>query len=189
MWLAVGRLDVPKDYPNLLTAVTRLSKRSVLLIAGDGPLRTSLEQLATDLGISDRIRFLGMRKDIPALMAAADAYVMSSAWEGFPMALLESSASALPIVATDVGGNPEIVLDGISGFLVPVKNSVALAEAMLRTEQLSAESRRSLGLAGREHVAKLYSLSSVVDKWEQVYESLLRREYQYLPHSQPISQT
>jgi glycosyltransferase involved in cell wall biosynthesis len=188
-WLAVGRLDTPKDYPNLLTAAARLSKRSVLLIAGDGPLRTSMEQFAADLRISDRIRFLGIRKDIPALMAAADAYVMSSAWEGLPMVLLEASASALPIVATDVGGNNEIVLDGISGFLVSAKNPGALAAAMLRTEQLSADSCRSLGLAGREHVAKHYSLSSVVDQWEQIYGSLLRREYQYLPHSQPISQT
>jgi glycosyltransferase involved in cell wall biosynthesis len=103
--------------------------------------------------------------------------------------LLEASASALPIVATDVGGNGEIVLGEISGFLVPAKNPEALADAMLRIEQLSTESRRSLGLAGREHVAKHYSLPSVVDQWEQIYESLLRREYQYLPHSQPVSQT
>jgi glycosyltransferase involved in cell wall biosynthesis len=188
-WLAVGRLDIPKDYPNLLAAIARLSKGSILLIAGDGPLRESIERFATDVGISDRIRFLGILRDIPALMTAADAYVMSSAWEGLPMVLLEASASALPIVATDVGGNSEIVLEGINGFLVPAKSPEALAEAMLRIEQLSTESRRSLGLAGREHVAKHYSLPSVVDQWEQIYESLLRREYQYLSHSQPISQT
>ena len=108
-------------------------------------------------------------------MAAADAYVMASAWEGLPMGLLEASASALPIVATDVGGNHEIVRDGISGTLAPAKNPGALAEAMLRIEGRSVDSRRSMGLAGREHVRRHYSLSAVVDQWEQIYESLLQR--------------
>ncbi len=175
VWLAVGRLDTPKDYPNLLMAMARSSERNILLIAGDGPLRSSTEQLATQMGVSDRVRFLGRRKDVPDLMAAADAYVMSSAWEGLPMVLLEASAAGVPIVATDVGGNNEIVRNGVSGFLVPAKNSDALADAMLRMEELSPESRRSQGLAGRDYVSKHYSLSSVVDQWEQIYGWLLQR--------------
>jgi glycosyltransferase involved in cell wall biosynthesis len=190
VWLAVGRFEPPKDYHNLVKAIARIpSRRDVFLIAGDGALRSKIEKLACELNVSDRIRFLGIRQDVQALMTAADAYVMSSAWEGLPMVLLEASASGLPIVTTDVGGNGEIVLDGVSGFLVAAKNPGALAEAMLQTEQLSTESRCSLGLAGREHVAKHYGLPSVVHQWEQIYESLLRREYQYVPHSQPISQT
>jgi glycosyltransferase involved in cell wall biosynthesis len=176
VWLAAGRFEAPKDYPNLLHAMSRLSpSNNILLIAGDGPLRASMEALADSLGISDKVRFLGFRTDVPELMAAADAYVMSSAWEGLPMGLLEASASALPIVATDVGGNREIVRDGISGTLVPAKRPEALAEAMRQIEELSADLRRSMGLAGREHVEKHYSLSSVVDRWEQLYESLLQR--------------
>jgi glycosyltransferase involved in cell wall biosynthesis len=177
VWLAVGRLDVPKDYPNLLRATARLrNKHHVLLIAGDGPLRQPMERLAAELGVSEKVRFLGIRKDIPQLMAAADAYVMSSAWEGLPMVLLEAAASALPIVSTAVGGNREIVHDGVSGFLVPANNSETLAEAMQRMERLPAESRLSMGLAGQSHVARDYSLSSVIDQWETIYESLLRQK-------------
>jgi glycosyltransferase involved in cell wall biosynthesis len=188
-WLAVGRIDIQKDYPNMLAAIAGSPKMSILLIAGDGPLRSSIEQLTRGFGISDRIRFLGIRKDIPALMAAADAYVMSSAWEGLPMVLLEASAAGLPIVATDVGGNNEVIRDRVSGFLVPAKNSGALTDAMRHMEELSPDSRRSQGLAGREHVSKHYSLSSVVDQWEQIYGSLLQGKYQSLPHGQPVSQT
>ena len=134
-----------------------------------------MEQLASTLGISSEVRFLGTRTDVPRLMAAADAYVMASAWEGLPMGLLEASASALPIVATDVGGNHEIVRDRISGELAPAKNPAALADAMLRIVERSVDSRRSMGLAGRQHVRQHYSLSAVVDQWEQLYESLLQR--------------
>jgi glycosyltransferase involved in cell wall biosynthesis len=176
-WLAVGRLEIQKDYPNLMKAISRLSRRSVLLVAGEGPFRSLLEQLTTDLGIQERVHFLGIRKDVTRLMSAADGYVMSSAWEGLPMVLLEAAASSLPIVATDVGGNREIVCDGISGFLVPSRNPTALAEAMIAMERLSNESRRAMGSAGRTHVSKHYSLSAVVDEWEAIYRSLLEKQY------------
>lgn len=188
VWLAVGRLDTPKDYPNLLTAMARLRKEHhVLLIAGDGPLRQPIERLAVELGISEKVRFLSIRKDIPQLMAAADAYVMSSAWEGLPMVLLEAAASALPIVTTAVGGNNEIVHDEVNGFLVPASNSEALAGAMQRMEHLPSESRLSMGLAGRDHVAKHYSLSAVVDQWEEIYRSLLARKCAHIPYAQSAS--
>ena len=185
VWLAVGRLDTPKDYPNLLASLARLkSRHHILLIAGDGPLRQQVENFATELGISEKVRFLGIRKDVPQLMAAADAYVMSSAWEGLPMVLLEAAASALPIIATTVGGNEEIVGDAVSGFLVPPNNSSALADAMQRMEDLPAEERRSMGLAGRDHIAKHYSLSGVVDKWEEIYHALLQRNCPKVPYAQ-----
>jgi glycosyltransferase involved in cell wall biosynthesis len=185
VWLAVGRLDAPKDYPKLLAAMAQLrNEHHVLLIAGDGPLRQSIERLAAEIGISEKVRFLGIRKDVPQLMAAADAYVMSSAWEGLPMVLLEAAASALPIVSTAVGGNSEIVHDEANGFLVPANNSEALADAMQRMEHLPAESRFSMGLAGRDHVAKHYSLSAVVDQWEEIYHSLLQRKCAHIPYAQ-----
>jgi glycosyltransferase involved in cell wall biosynthesis len=188
VWLAVGRLDTPKDYPNLLTAFSRLaSRRHVLLIAGEGHLRESTERLATELGISEQIRFLGIRKDVPRLMAAADAYVMSSAWEGLPMVLLEAAASALPIVTTAVGGTDEIVQDGVSGFLAPAKNSEALAAAMQRMELLPVESRVSMGAAGRDHVSQHYGLSAVVDQWEDIYHSLSQRKHAQSPYAQSVS--
>ena len=187
IWLAVGRLDVQKDYSNLLHAMSRLPANSVLLIAGDGPLRQLATQLVTDLGLSSRVRFLGIRKDVAKLMTAADAYVMSSAWEGLPMALLEAAASDLPLVATDVGGNREIICEGVSGFLVPAKDSAALAETMLKMERLSEDSRRAMGVAGRAHVSKHYSLSAVVDEWEAIYRSLLEKHYDRRPWEQHVA--
>lgn len=188
VWLAVGRLDTPKDYPNLLTAFSRLrNRRHVLLVAGEGHLRESIERLTAELGISEKVRFLGIREDIPQLMAAADAYVMSSAWEGLPMVLLEAAASALPIVTTAVGGTEEIVHDGVNGFLASAKDPEALADAMQRMEQLSSESRLSMGAAGRDHVASHYNLSAVVDQWEEIYHSLLQRTRAHVPYAKPTS--
>lgn len=179
VWLAVGRFDPPKDYPNLLRAfaqVARESPEAVLLIVGDGPLRPSMQDLACELGLGERVRFLGIRRDVPELMNAADAYVMSSAWEGMPMVLLEASAAALPIVATDVGGNREVVVEGESGFLVPARDHEALAAAMLRVMCLPAEVRRRMGEAGRRYVEANFALDRVVDRWEELYRELLARK-------------
>lgn len=178
-WLAVGRFDPPKDYPIMLRAfAVVLGKRpeAQLLIAGDGPLRPSIEKLAKDLGIGAQVKFLGIRRDIHELMNAADAYVMSSAWEGMPMVLLEACATGLPVVATNVGGNREIVQDGVTGFLVPPKDSEALAQAMLRLMNLSAEERQRMGQAGREHIKANFSLDRVVDQWEALYKELLAQK-------------
>jgi glycosyltransferase involved in cell wall biosynthesis len=170
VWLAVGRMEPPKDYSNLIKSITRVaSERNVFLIAGDGPQRADLEKLACELKVFDALRFLGIRGDVPQLMTAADGFVMSSAWEGLPMVLLEAAASSLPIVATNVGGNREIVCDGISGFLVAPSDPVALASALQQMEEVPPTVRTAMGLAGRDHIIKNYSLSSVLDKWESIY--------------------
>jgi len=180
VWLAVGRFDPQKDYPNLVRAFARVvaeEPNTVLLIAGDGPLRPSVEELVRELRLEASVRFLGIRRDMPKLMNAADAYVMSSAWEGMANVLLEASASALPIVATDVGGNGEIVLDGQTGFLVPPKDSDRLAQAMLRLMGMSEEERQTMGKAARKHIEANFSLDRVVDMWENLYcEFLAQKE-------------
>jgi len=179
VWLAVGRFDPPKDYPSMLQAFARVvHKRSntILLIAGDGPLRKTMENLARELGIEKRTKFLGIRRDIPQLMNAADAYVMSSSWEGMPNVLLEASATGLPIVATDVGGNREIVLDGVTGFLVPPRNPEALARTMLRIMDLSDEERKEMGKRARKHIEVKFNLDRVVDLWEILYYELLEKK-------------
>jgi len=107
-------------------------------------------------------------------MNAADAYVMSSAWEGMPMVLLEASATGLPIVATDVGGNREVVLHNKTGFLVPPKDSDALAHAMLLLMHLPRALRNQMGQRAREHVLAHFDLERVVDSWEELYQRLLR---------------
>lgn len=178
VWLAVGRFERPKDYFNLINAVKRIgSQHSRFVIAGDGPLRAQTEALAKQLGVANRVRFLGMRKDVPALMTAADGYVMSSAWEGLPMVLLEAAASGLPIVATDVGANREVVRHDISGALVPPSDPAALASALQRLEQLPAETRKAMGMAGRDLVIRNYSLSSVLDQWESIYRSFIQKQH------------
>lgn len=179
VWLAVGRFDPPKDYSNLLQAfaqVVRERPEALLLIAGDGPLRPAMEELARKLDLNEKVRFLGIRWDVPALMNAADAYVMSSAWEGMPMVLLEAGASGLPIVATDVGGNREVVLDGKTGFLVSPKDPKALAQAMLRLMNLAPEVRKQMGEAARQYIEANYSLERIVDQWERLYRELLAKK-------------
>jgi len=179
VWLAVGRFDPQKDYPNMVQAFARVVHKhsnAILLIVGDGPLRETMENMARELGAEKYVKFLGIRRDIPQLMNAADAYVMSSSWEGMPNVLLEASATGLPIVATDVGGNREVVLDGITGFLVPPRNPEALAEAMLRMMDLPEEKRREMGKAARKHVEDNFSLNRVVDMWEALYKELLEQK-------------
>jgi len=178
VWLAVGRFDPPKDYPNMLQAFARVVHKhlnTMLLIAGDGPLRKTMENMTRELGVEKHVKFLGIRRDIPQLMNAADAYVMSSEWEGMPMVLLEASACGLPIVATNVGGNAEIVLDGQTGFLVPPKSPEALSQAMLRMMDLPEEVREKMGKQARKRIESNFSLDRIVDCWEALYYELLNR--------------
>lgn len=177
-WLAVGRFEVAKDYPNMLRAFRTVHERhpdSVLLLVGRGSLQAETEGLARELGLDRAVRFLGVRSDVPRLVGAADGYVMSSAWEGMPMALLEAAAGGLPIVATRVGGNHEVVIEGESGFLVPAREDATLAGAMLRLMAFEEAERRRMGERGSEHVRANHGLSRVVDRWEALYREVLRR--------------
>ncbi len=179
IWLAVGRFETAKDYPNLLTAFAQVVPQypnSLLCIAGDGPLRGEMERMARSLGIQSQVRFLGIRRDVPQLMNAADAYVMSSSREGLPNVLLEAHATGLPVVATDVGGNREIVVDGVTGFIVPPRNPGALASAMRRMMDMDERERTQMGDSGRQHILENYSMERVVQQWEDLYHDLLSRK-------------
>lgn len=179
VWLAVGRFEEAKDYPNMLRTFSMIvSKKSdaVLLLVGQGSLMEELKKLASELKLEDKVRFLGVRRDVPDLMNAADAYVMSSAWEGMPMVLLEAGACGLPVVATDVGGNSEVVLNGKTGFIVPPRNPEALAQAMEKMMALPKEKRMEMGEAGRAYIEANYSLEHVVDQWEALYMEHLQRK-------------
>ena len=177
VWIAVGRFEAPKDYPTMLRAFAAVRQQhpdSVLLLVGEGPLRSNSEALVHELGLNGSVHFLGVRSDVPELMGAADAYVMSSAWEGMPVVLLEAGAAGLPIVATSVGGNPEVVCDRESGFLVPPGDPEQLAEAMLRLSAVRESELRAMGNRGREHVRAQYGLSRMVERWEDLYEEVLK---------------
>ena len=178
-WMAIGRLTVQKDYPTLFAAfriVLRDHPQTKLLIAGDGPLGEELEAAIGDLGLQSDVALLGLRNDVRDLLQASDAYVMSSAWEGLPIALLEAAASSLPIVATAVGGNAEVVLDGISGFIIPPRDPAALASAMVAIMSLDETRRAELGAAGRSHVTKRYGLDDVVETWISIYDGAIERK-------------
>lgn len=176
VWLAVGRLDVQKDYPTMLraVAVARDAERPfAVLVAGDGPERGALEAQAEALGLgAGRLHFLGVRRDVPDLMRAADGYLMSSAWEGLPMVLLEAAASGLPAAATAVGGNREVVEPEVNGLLVPPRDPDALAAAMRRVMAMPAAERTAWSDAGRRRVRDSFDIDRIVERWEALYFEL-----------------
>ncbi len=177
-WIAVGRFEEAKDYPNLLAAFAQLASavpHARLNVVGEGRLQAQTERFARHLGLEERVRFLGARSDVPALLARADAYVLSSAWEGLPMVLLEAGAARLPVVATDVGGNRDVVLEGRSGLLVPPRNPSALAEALRLVMDTPTPQRRHMGELGREHVQRHFGINHILDGWEAIYAELLGR--------------
>lgn len=178
IWLAVGRIAPAKDYSNMLfafaAAVRTERSDAQLWVAGDarGDEKTALETLAKDLQIDAAVRWLGLRRDMPALFDAADAFVSSSAWEGMPLAVGEAMCMAKPVVVTDVGGVRELV--GDAGAVVPAKNSRALGNAMLETMQQSRESLAANGHAARERILRCFSMDATAGMWEALYESLIQ---------------
>ncbi len=172
VWLAVGRFDEAKDYPTMLRAFARATEGmhpSVLLLVGGDGLEEKMSPLVRQLGLESSVRFLGVRDDIPLLMKAADGYLMSSAWEGMPMVLLEAAATGLPIVTTDVGGNREVVQDEVSGFVVKPGDPDGLAQAIQRMKELPEAERKRMGEEGRQLVEQRFGLRAVVDQWESLY--------------------
>ncbi|MCC7369000.1 MAG: glycosyltransferase [Chloroflexi bacterium] len=142
----LGRLTEQKGQRTLLQAVARLAPshpKLVAFLAGVGPLRDELEAEAERLGIGERVRFLGMRRDRDTLYAAMDIFVLPSQWEGLSLALVEAMGTGRAVVATSVGGNPEVVGDGRTGLLVPAASVDALADAL---DGLAASEHRRLAL-------------------------------------------
>jgi glycosyltransferase involved in cell wall biosynthesis len=168
VWMAVGRLEAPKDYPLLLAAMARLRTPARLWIAGDGSLRDVLRERCAALGLGDRVRFLGQRDDVHALLRAADALVLSSAWEGMPNAVMEAMAAGRPVVATRVGGVGELVREDVTGAIVPAGDPAALAHAMERMMSLPAAAREAMGRAGHRVVDEQFGMEAVVDQWESL---------------------
>ena len=172
---SVGRLVEPKAYHVLIEAMVHVSKLvppARLVLIGDGPLRGDLERCASDLGVSDGVLFAGARSDIPAVLAAIDIYAMSSNREGLPVSLLEAMAAGKPIVATMVGGIPEVVSDRREGLLVPSGDPEALAGA-IRELACDPKLAAHLGRQASEKVAAEYSIGATVRRLEEVYCSLL----------------
>ncbi|MGH2812770.1 MAG: glycosyltransferase [Actinomycetota bacterium] len=188
VWLAAGRLWPQKDFGTLITAFAKPSATfpdSVLIIAGEGPERESLMAEAAKLFVAERVRFLGYRRDIPRLMAAADALALSSAWEGAPNVVLEALASRLPVVATSVGGVAEILPAEMRPYLSPPGDPDFLADAMMRLMALGRSERRRLGDRGREVVESRFGLDEVGGRWLRLIERLSREPQPARPSGAP----
>jgi glycosyltransferase involved in cell wall biosynthesis len=175
LWLAAGRLDPVKDYPTLLQAMVEVPEQACLVIAGAGQLEKELRRFANELGLERRVRFILFEPDVCRWMQAADAFVLSSRWEGLPMALMEAAACELPAVATDVPGTREVLMDGQTGLLVSAGNALDLAGAMMCMMQVSPEERHAMGVKARQLVIERFSLEAVLDRWEELYSKLLER--------------
>ena len=175
IWFAAGRLEPVKDYPTLLQAMADLPESARLIVAGSGPLEIQLRQLSTEFGHDSHVRFLGFEPNILRWMQAADGFVLSSRWEGLPMALLEAAACALPAVATDVPGTREVVVDGDTGLLAPQGRAASLAGAMSWMMNASAEERKAMGVRARQRVIDHFGLECALNRWEALYADLLQR--------------
>jgi glycosyltransferase involved in cell wall biosynthesis len=175
--LSVGRLEAQKNQADLLRAISALGDRlpnAVLAIAGEGLLQNALAAQVAELGLERRVRLLGFRRDVPDLLAAADAFVLSSLWEGMPIVLLEAMAAGLPIVANRIMGNREVVAHGETGYLAPPLRPDLFAEALC---ELFADRDRAaaMGRAGRRRLERHFTLAQTLAGLEAVYNDVLSR--------------
>ncbi|MDP7385299.1 MAG: glycosyltransferase family 4 protein, partial [Nitrospinota bacterium] len=173
----VGRLTAVKDQRTLIAAAKILADRHpdlVVLLIGDGGLKGGLEAQTRDLGLEGRIRFLGWQSDVPELLNALDVFVLCSLNEGMGRALVEAMSSGLPVVATSVGGMPDLVEEGVSGYLVPAGQPDVLAAAVSR--MLEDRGRlRSMGERSREKSAA-YTVERMINQLGDLYRDLVREQ-------------
>lgn len=178
VWLAAGRVAPAKDYPNLLEAfkqVRAIKPNAQLWIAGEPGATDSRRATQFFAGLKKdspvSVHWLGLRRDLAALLDAADAFVLSSAWEGMPLALAEAMAMEKPVVATDVGGVRELLW--ACGSLVPPKDPGALATAMLELMHTHPEDHLTLGRAARARIQHYFNIKDKAHEWESLYQSML----------------
>jgi len=172
----VGRMTGVKRTDDVVRAFAALRARGVdacLCIVGDGPDRDQVERRAHELGVIRDCLFLGYQEDVARFFAVFDAFVLSSVNEGTPVVAIEALAAARPVVATRVGGVPDVVTDGVDGFLVEPGDFDALAERLERLA-LDPELRRAMGVAGRARVLPRYAVSRLIDDIDRLYRSLLQ---------------
>ena len=177
----VGRLAEVKNQPSLLRAVHRtlhqhpeLDARLRVIIVGGGPMAATMRKLVTDLGLAKHVWLAGDRHDIPKLLQCMDIFVLPSLGEGISNTVLEAMASGLPVIATRVGGNPELIEDGWNGRLVPVNDDEALAEAIAELSTL-AEQRAEMGRNGMKKIGASFDWRRTVTEYLSVYDELTDR--------------
>lgn len=176
---AIGRVVPVKAYPTLLQAAKLIFDEipmAHLVMVGDGPQLEALVQLAEEYQIAARVHFLGARKDVPEILRAFDVFVLSSESEGMSNTILEAMASARPVVATAVGGNPELVVDRETGLLVPPHDPPAMAAAIMKLLRDTALCRQ-MGWLGRQRVEEKFSLEVMVQNYANIYLEAFRRRF------------
>lgn len=174
--LVAGRLSYEKGHLLLLEAlkdIPRCESRWTCLLAGDGPLRNDIERKIQDYNLTDTVRLVGYRSDLPGVMQIADWVVLPSYREGFPLVLLEAFALSKPVVATNVGGVSELVVHGVNGWLVPPRDINALKNAIIRAICLDPQERRAMGEAGRTMVEENFSPDVQIPKIGQLYQQVI----------------
>lgn len=173
---SVGRLADERGYKYLIRAFKEISEKyadAVLLLVGDGPLKDELMNEAMLTGVQERIVFSGFREDVDSMLDIMDIFVISSWYEGISNALLEAMFHNLPVVATSIYGNPEVVVDGETGILVPSRNVSALANALVKLLE-NPDKMKSMGDNGRKRIESDFSLSKMIESYDCFYDSMLR---------------
>lgn len=167
--VSAARLEPQKDPETLIRAFARLDG-GYLLIAGGGSLSRAAQECARRCGVERRVRFLGVRRDVPEMLAASDLFALASRWEGSPVSVIEAMAAGLPVVATAVGGVPELVRHGECGLLAPPASDVELGEALRRLAS-DAGLRREFGAAARSRAAA-YGAGAMAERYARLFERL-----------------
>src|SRR5262249_52085002 len=160
----VGRLTAQKDYPTFLAAAARVARQVAdvdFLVVGEGELRDELEAQAGRLDLVGRVRFLGLRHDVPALLGAVDVLALTSRWEGLPNAVIEAMAPGAVAVATDVGGARELLVSGETGFIVPPGDAGAVADAILALLR-APEATLRIAAAARRRIETEFTVEAMV---------------------------
>lgn len=175
----VANLRTPKGHQYLVEAAgivcNKLPQAKFLLIGeeGDGSIRMMIKEKATSLGVTDRVKLLGFRKDIPELLHLLDIFVLSSISEGLPLSVVEAMAAGKPVVVTNVGGLSEVVTDGVDGYIVPPAQPEALADKLLKLAE-DKSLREKMGAIGFDNVKVEFSLETMISRYENLYESLIK---------------
>lgn len=172
--LTTARFTPQKDHTTLIDAVPAVLERhpeACFLLAGDGPLEDDCRRAVGDRGLSHAVRFLGNRSDIPDLLAAVDLFVLPSRFEGLPLALLEAMDAGLPVVSTRVGGTDEVVVDGLTGFLVPPGDASAFAAAIV-TALSDPARQKEMAEAGLQRFRESFTATRMADETADLYGAL-----------------
>jgi glycosyltransferase involved in cell wall biosynthesis len=175
----VARLVPVKGHTYFLEAARHVIEKypnAQFVVVGDGELRNSLEQLTNTLEIRSHVHFLGWRRDLPAIYADLDLVVLSSLNEGSPVALIEAMAASKPVVAPQVGGIRDLIIQEETGLLVPPKDSSSLAQGISRILSLPLSARLAMGKTGRARVYPKYHITTLVKNIEALYEELLTKK-------------